>query len=48
MLDSRDDIAAVILIADGAGTPYLQAVRDLTAARGIVLRPGCRSPLNPE
>jgi glutamate-1-semialdehyde 2,1-aminomutase len=37
MLDSRDDIAAVILIADGAGTPYLQAVRDLTAARGIIL-----------
>jgi glutamate-1-semialdehyde 2,1-aminomutase len=37
MLDSRDDIAAVILIADGAGTPYLQAVRDLTTARGIVL-----------
>jgi glutamate-1-semialdehyde 2,1-aminomutase len=37
LLDSRDDIAAVILIADGAGTEYLQAVRDLTAARGIVL-----------
>lgn len=37
MLDSRDDIAAVILIADGAGTPYLQAARDLTAARGVLL-----------
>jgi glutamate-1-semialdehyde 2,1-aminomutase len=37
LLDSRDDIAAVIVIADGAGTPYLQAVRDLTAARGIIL-----------
>lgn len=37
LLDSRDDIAAVILIADGAGTPYLQAVRDLTAAKGVIL-----------
>ena len=37
LLDGRDDIAAVILIADGAGTPFLQAARDLTAARGVVL-----------
>jgi glutamate-1-semialdehyde 2,1-aminomutase len=37
LLDSRDDIAAVILIADGAGTAFLRAVRDLTAARGVVL-----------
>lgn len=37
LLESRDDIAAVIVIADGAGTDYLQAVRDLTTARGVVL-----------
>ncbi len=37
LLDARDDIAAVILIADGAGTPYLQAVRELTAERGVLL-----------
>jgi glutamate-1-semialdehyde 2,1-aminomutase len=37
MLDSRDDIAAVILIADRAGTEYLQAVRDLTRERGVIL-----------
>jgi glutamate-1-semialdehyde 2,1-aminomutase len=37
MLDSRDDIAAVILIADRAGTEYLQAVRDLTSERGVIL-----------
>ncbi len=37
LLDSRDDIAGVILIADRAGTEYLQAVRDLTAERGVVL-----------
>jgi glutamate-1-semialdehyde 2,1-aminomutase len=37
MVNSRDDIAAIILIADQAGTEYLQAVRDLCDARGIVL-----------
>jgi glutamate-1-semialdehyde 2,1-aminomutase len=37
LLDSRDDIAAVILIADQAGTEYLQAVRDLTTAKGVLL-----------
>jgi glutamate-1-semialdehyde 2,1-aminomutase len=37
LLDSRDDIAAVIVIADGAGTDYLQAVRDLTSERGVLL-----------
>lgn len=37
LLDSRDDIAAVILIADQAGTEYLQAVRDLTAKKGVIL-----------
>jgi glutamate-1-semialdehyde 2,1-aminomutase len=37
MLDSRDDIAGVILIADNAGTPYLQAVRDLTRKKGVIL-----------
>ena len=37
VLDSRDDIAAVILIADLAGTEYLQAVRDLTREREVIL-----------
>jgi glutamate-1-semialdehyde 2,1-aminomutase len=37
LLDSRDDIAGVILIADQAGTEYLQAVRDLCTAKGVVL-----------
>lgn len=37
LIESRDDIAAVILIADNAGTEYLQAVRDLTTAHGILL-----------
>ncbi|HEY8291095.1 MAG TPA: aminotransferase class III-fold pyridoxal phosphate-dependent enzyme, partial [Thermomicrobiales bacterium] len=37
MVNSRDDIAAIILIADQAGTDYLQAVRDLCDAKGIVL-----------
>ena len=37
MLDSRDDIAGVILIADQAGTAYLQAVRDLTREKGVIL-----------
>ena len=38
LLDSRDDIAAVILIADQAGTEYLQAgARSLTRANGVVL-----------
>ncbi len=37
LLDSRDDIAGVILIADQTGTEYLQAVRDLTIERGVVL-----------
>jgi glutamate-1-semialdehyde 2,1-aminomutase len=37
LLDSRDDIAAVILIADMAGTEYLQAVRDLCTAKQVVL-----------
>jgi glutamate-1-semialdehyde 2,1-aminomutase len=37
MLDSRNDIAAVILIADQAGTEYLQAVRDLCTAKGVIL-----------
>ncbi|MGN6359618.1 MAG: aspartate aminotransferase family protein [Thermomicrobiales bacterium] len=36
LLDQRDDIAGVIMVADGAGKPYLQAVRDLTTERGIV------------
>lgn len=37
LLDSRDDIAGVILIADQAGAEYLQAVRDLCTARGVIL-----------
>lgn len=37
LLDSRDDIAAVILIADQLGTEHLQAVRDLCTARGVYL-----------
>jgi glutamate-1-semialdehyde 2,1-aminomutase len=37
LLDSRDDIAAVILIADQLGTEYLQAVRDLCSARDVIL-----------
>ena len=37
LLESRDDIAAVIVIADGAGTEYLQAVRDLTTTHGVLL-----------
>jgi glutamate-1-semialdehyde 2,1-aminomutase len=37
LLDSRDDIAGLILIADNAGTEYLQAVRDLTSERGVIL-----------
>ena len=36
LLDQRHDIAGVIMVADGAGTPYLQAVRDLTTERGVV------------
>jgi glutamate-1-semialdehyde 2,1-aminomutase len=36
LLDQRDDIAGVIMVADGAGTSYLQAVRDLTTERGVV------------
>src|SRR5947199_10434998 len=37
MLDSRNDIAGLILIADQAGKDYLQAARDLCDAKGIVL-----------
>jgi glutamate-1-semialdehyde 2,1-aminomutase len=37
LLDSRDDIAAVFVIADQAGTEYLQALRDVTAAKGVLL-----------
>ncbi|MGI8854155.1 MAG: aspartate aminotransferase family protein, partial [Thermomicrobiales bacterium] len=37
MVNSRDDIASIILIADQAGAEYLQAVRDLCDARGIIL-----------
>jgi glutamate-1-semialdehyde 2,1-aminomutase len=37
MLNGRDDIAGLILIADQAGKEYLQAARDLCDARGIVL-----------
>ena len=37
LLDRRDDIAAVIVIADQAGAEYLRAVRDLTAAKGVIL-----------
>jgi glutamate-1-semialdehyde 2,1-aminomutase len=37
MLNSRDDIAGLILIADQAGTEYLRAARDLCDAKGIVL-----------
>lgn len=36
-LDSDSDIAGLIMIAGGAGTNYLQAVRDLTRERGVVL-----------
>ena len=36
-LAADDDIAAVILIADGAGTSYLQAVRDATRKHGALL-----------
>lgn len=37
LLNSRDDIAALILIADNAGKDYLQAVRQLTKQHGVVL-----------
>ena len=37
LLERRDDIAAVIVIADQAGTEYLQAVRDLCTAKGVLL-----------
>jgi glutamate-1-semialdehyde 2,1-aminomutase len=37
LLERRDDIAAVIVIADQAGTEYLRAVRELTTAKGILL-----------
>jgi glutamate-1-semialdehyde 2,1-aminomutase len=37
LLDQEPDVAAVILIADGAGTAYLQRVRDVTRERGVVL-----------
>jgi glutamate-1-semialdehyde 2,1-aminomutase len=36
-LDGRDDIAAVILLANGLETAYLRAVRELTAERGVLL-----------
>ena len=37
LLDEDGDVAAVILIAGGAGREYLQAVRDATAKRGVLL-----------
>jgi len=37
VLDENKDVAGVILIADGAGRDYLQAARDLTSKRGVVL-----------
>jgi glutamate-1-semialdehyde 2,1-aminomutase len=37
IIDQDGDVAAVILIAEGAGTEYLQAVRDITRERGVIL-----------
>lgn len=36
-IEEDGDVAAVILIAGGAGTEYLQKVRDITRARGVLL-----------
>jgi glutamate-1-semialdehyde 2,1-aminomutase len=37
LLNGRDDVAAVIMTCDGLSTEYLQKVRDLTRARGVIL-----------
>lgn len=37
LLERNDDIAAVIVIADRAGKDYLQAVRELCTAKGVIL-----------
>ena len=37
LIDEDGDVAAVILIAGGAGKEYLQRVRDITAQRGVLL-----------
>ncbi|HEU5317879.1 MAG TPA: aminotransferase class III-fold pyridoxal phosphate-dependent enzyme [Chloroflexota bacterium] len=37
LIDEDGDVAAVILIAGGAGRQYLQKVRDITAQRGVLL-----------
>ena len=36
-LDSHPDVAALILLCNGAGSDYLRQLRDLTRERGIVL-----------
>src|SRR5579884_4193012 len=36
-LDANPDVAGVIMLAGGAGTEYLQQVRDLTRERGVIL-----------
>ncbi len=37
LIEESGDVAGVILIAGGAGTEYLQAVRDITRRHGVVL-----------
>lgn len=37
ILDTRDDVAGVILLANGLDAEYLSQVRELTRARGVVL-----------
>ncbi len=36
-LDANPDVAGVIMLAGGAGTEYLQQVRDITRERGVIL-----------
>ncbi|MBI2941978.1 MAG: aminotransferase class III-fold pyridoxal phosphate-dependent enzyme [Chloroflexi bacterium] len=37
VLDADPDVAGLILLCNGAGTEYLQALRDLTRERGVAL-----------
>ncbi len=36
-LDANPDVAGLIMLCNGAGTEYLQKVRDLTRERGVIL-----------
>jgi len=36
-LDANSDVAGLIILCNGAGTEYLQQVRDLTRQRGVIL-----------